>query len=347
MLQEVDEADLKSFQIARVAEEHKNAYTLLLQDRTLPGKLSGRFEYIHHQRMDWPAVGDFVLVQDETDLAIIHRVLPRRTQLVRTSPGSQSREQIIGSNIDTVLIVSSLNQDFNPRRIERYISLCRQGQTTPVVVLSKLDLVEHAQKQTAALKEIAPDVEVLALSVQSGQGLGGLEPYLQKGQTIALVGSSGVGKSTLVNALLENQVQEVREIREDDGKGKHTTSGRSLHILASGALMMDTPGMRELGLWKSDDESQGGLFADIEALQAECEFRDCQHESDTGCAVLREIEAGKLDPGRWQNYLKLKRQQAFLNRQVDARLAREEKKRFKDFSKKIKSMRKAGVFKRS
>lgn len=266
-------------------------------------------------RAGLPAVGDWVLIEARPaeGSAAIHEVLPRKTKFSRKAAGQETAEQIVAANIDTVFLVTSLNTDFNLRRIERYLTTIWDSGARPVVLLSKADFCVDVAPAGAAVEAIALGVPINALSAATGEGLDRLAEYLKPGQTVALIGMSGVGKSTLINRLLGHETQKVLEIREDDARGRHATTSRRLFILPGRGMLIDTPGMRELQLW----DANGGLaqaFGDIETLAGECRFGDCRHESEPGCAVQASINAGQLRPERFESFLKLRRELAYLDR---------------------------------
>ena len=236
-----------------------------------------------------PAVGDWVaLARDDLGTFTIQAVLPRKSKLSRKDAGRVTGEQVMVTNLDTAFIMTSLNRDLNLRRLERYLAVARQSGAEPVIVLNKADICDEVEAKVNDVRAIAPDVSIFAISATTGAGLGQLSPYLQEGRTVALLGSSGVGKSTLINALEGTERQKVAEIREDDSRGRHTTTARELILLEGGGVIVDNPGMRELQLWDAGEGLQG-TFADIERLAAQCKFSDCQHVSEPGCAVKRAI----------------------------------------------------------
>jgi ribosome biogenesis GTPase / thiamine phosphate phosphatase len=302
----------------RVVSESNEIYRLATEVGERTAEMAGRLRYLAEERADLPAVGDWVAAQivgdGEHDPAILHAVLPRRTQLTRKAPGRRTEAQIVAANVDTVFLLTSLNQDFNPRRLERYLALVREGGGEPVVVLSKADLCadpDAVRRAEAAVRTVAAETPVHAVSSLSGEGLDDLHPYLARGRTVALLGSSGVGKSTLVNRLLGEERQAVRTIREGDDRGRHTTTRRQLIPLPGGALLLDTPGMRELALW-GGEEGAGAAFSEIESLAQRCRFPDCRHQSEPGCAVLAAVETGELPAERLANYDKLLKEEAYL-----------------------------------
>jgi ribosome biogenesis GTPase / thiamine phosphate phosphatase len=295
---------------------------------------SGKLRLAADAGADWPAVGDWVVVElhGEDTTAVIQEVLPRRSQFVRKSPGKKMEEQVIAANVDTALLVSALDGDFNPRRVERYLAQCWESGARPVIVLNKADACEEARGKAAEMERVAIGTGVCVVSATTGQGFGELEEFLRPGETLVLLGSSGVGKSTIANRLLGQTVQEVRPVRESDSRGRHTTSTRELFVLPGGALLMDTPGLREMQLWDAE-HGVAQAFADIDSLAAQCRFSDCRHEGEPGCAVLAALSAGTLDPARVENRRKLLREQEFLRRKMDPEARQEQKEQWKQIHK--------------
>jgi ribosome biogenesis GTPase / thiamine phosphate phosphatase len=283
---------------------------------------SGRMYSASSAGGGWPAVGDWVgaAIPSDGQHATIHGVLPRRTKFVRKTAGRRVEQQVIAANVDVALIVSALDSDFNRRRLERYLAQCWESGAWPVIVLNKAEQCSDVVARTADVQRIAPSTPVLALSARTGEGIAALNPYLIPGQTIVMLGSSGVGKSTLVNHLLGANVQAVEPVRRTDGRGRHTTTSRQLLRLSCGALVIDTPGLRELALWDAADGVQQ-TFADVDDLARECRFRDCRHESEPGCAVRAAVAAGTLDQARLENRRKLEREQEFVRRKMDLKAA--------------------------
>ena len=272
---------------------------------TLAGRL--RHDAELDPAVDLPAVGDWVAVSEaSTDAAVVHVVLPRASAIVRRAPGDHARPtQVLAANVDVAFLVTSLNRDFNLRRIERYLAVAWESGATPVVVLSKADLADDVDGKVLATRAVAPGVDVVAVSSVTGAGLADMRGHLRPGRTVVFLGSSGVGKSSLVNALAGRPLLATAAIREDDARGRHTTTRRQLIGLGDG-LVIDTPGLRELGL--ADSDGIGEVFDELEAVAATCRFSDCRHEGEPGCAVRAAIADGRLDRGRLDAYRKLERE---------------------------------------
>ncbi len=314
---------------ARVAREDRDRYLVLTATGEREAVLAGRLRHEAEHALDLPAVGDWVAVRDPGDGdAVIAAVLPRASAFVRKRAGETSEEQVVAANVDTVFVVAGLDGDFNVRRIERYLAAGWESGAQPVVVLNKSDLAQDLDAVRAEVEAVAVGVPVVAVSALERDGLESLAPWLVPGATVALLGSSGVGKSTLLNALLGEERQATAEVREDDSRGRHTTARRELVALPGGALLIDTPGMRELALW-GDAEGLDVAFPDVAALAEGCRFRDCRHEGEPGCAVREAVERGALDLARLESWHKLQRELHWLEIRRDARARAEEENRWK------------------
>jgi len=277
----------------------------------------------------WPAVGDWVAVEMvKGGRPLIQTVLQRRSKFTRKVAGRRVEEQVIAANVDTAFVVMALDGDFNVRRLERFLAQCWESGAKSAIVLNKTDDCDDVAARVAEVESIAAGVAIFAVSARTGDGLEALSDLLVPGQTIVLLGSSGVGKSTLLNHFLRRDAQAVRAVRNSDSRGRHTTTSRELFALPGGALLIDTPGLRELHLWDAG-EGVEQTFSDIEALAAQCRYGDCGHTSEPGCAVQAAIAEGRLDPDRLENQRKLQREQAFLQRKVDPEARQTEKQRNK------------------
>lgn len=328
----------QGFSVARVAIEYKNIYTLYSEQGELSAKVAGKLRHQAIQPQDFPAVGDWVIIQvrDSEKQATIHEILPRKSKFSRKTVGNKTEEQIVAANVDTVFLVSGLDGDFNPRRIERYLILAWESGANPVIVLNKSDLCNSLESYLAQVEAIAIGVPIVVLSATNLQGLDALAAYLQPGQTVALLGSSGVGKSTITNQLKGEFVQAVQSVRQGDDRGRHTTTHRQLILLPTGGLIIDTPGMREIQIW-AGDESLQETFADIETLAQECRFRDCQHHQEPGCAVQQALAEELLDYSRFLSYQKLQKELAYSARKQDQRAQLAEKERWKKIHKAMRN----------
>ncbi|MDF2927660.1 MAG: rsgA [Paenibacillaceae bacterium] len=324
----------------RVVLEHKHIYRIITAYGEVLGEVSGKLRFQAAGREDYPAVGDWVAisVREAEGRGTIHGLLPRFSKFSRKTAGAVTEEQIVAVNVDTVFLVQALNQDFNIRRLERYLILAWESGAAPVIVLSKADMCLDTEDKLAQVYAAAAGVPVHAVSALEGSGIGQLAPYIQSGKTAALLGSSGVGKSTLINRLMGSEVQDTGEIRSDDGRGRHTTTHRELLLLPQGGLLVDTPGMRELQLWEADEGLSAG-FTDVESLAGQCRFHDCNHHNEPGCAVQEALRSGALDEERYQSYLKLRRELAYLARKEDVRLQLQEKAKWKHVHKQMRSIK--------
>jgi ribosome biogenesis GTPase len=324
----------RGFEPARVVAEHRGGYLVR-------GERDDRLARARGKLRDdelfggMPAVGDWVAVCDAPDgMAAIEAVLPRRTKVSRKTPWLKAEEHVLVANVDTVFLVSGLDADFNPRRLERYLVAAWDSGADPVVVLTKLDVLDDPSKLVEA-EAVALGVPVVAVSNVTGEGIEGVAAFLRPARTIVLLGSSGVGKSTLLNRLAGRSVMPVGDLRRD-GRGRHTTRHRQLHVLPGGALLVDTPGLRELQIWEGDVDD---AFADIAELAAECRFSDCAHESEPGCAIKDALASGALDPERWASYRKLQRELRAVTRRRSSREHRELKRRWRQRAREVRAQR--------
>jgi ribosome biogenesis GTPase / thiamine phosphate phosphatase len=313
---------------ARISEQHRGAYIVLTELGELRADLAGRLSHEAAGAGDLPAVGDWVAVAPRPGegAATIQAVLPRRTKFSRKVAMAAAEEQVLAANVDTVFLLTSLNEDFNLRRLERYLTLAWESGAQPVIVLTKTDLCPAVELRVLEVEAIAFGVAVHPISSVTGDGLDLVRSYLAPGRTVALLGSSGVGKSTLVNTLAGEEILATQEIRAD-GEGRHTTSHRQLVLLPEGGLVLDTPGMRELQLWESADGLEE-TFEDVAELAVRCRFTDCAHRTEPGCAIQAALDDGSLPFGRWASYQKLQRELAHLERRLDKRAQSEERKRW-------------------
>ena len=316
--------------VGRITLQEKGMYRIRTSMSEQNALVSGKFQFDAQSPSDYPAVGDYVLANcTDPYTVIIHQELPRRSLFVRKAAGTSKTEQVVAANIDTVFLCMGLNNDFNLRRLERYLSVAWESGADPVVVLTKADLCTDLPQKQREVEAIAMGVDILTTSAMESDGYRQITPYITEGRTVAFVGSSGVGKSTLINRLLGGERLATGGLRNDD-KGRHTTAHRELLFLPGGAMVIDTPGMRELSMW---DTASGveQTFTDIEVLAAQCRFRNCSHTSEPGCAVRAAIRSGDLDGGHWLSYQKLKNENSYAA-DSESYLAAKEKK-FKEISK--------------
>lgn len=314
----------------RVVLEERGAYRLYTGDGELTARVRGKLRFDSEKASDFPAVGDWVSVcrRERDGLPQIYAVLPRRSKFSRKAAGGTSDEQVVAANIDTVFIVQGLDHDFNLRRLERYLVAAFESNATPVVILSKADLCEDVDRRTSEAESVAPGTPVHAISSVTGHGLHELDQYILPGVTVAFLGSSGTGKSTLINRIIGEEIQKTAAVREHDSRGRHTTTHRELIVLKTGGLLIDTPGMRELQLWDASG-SLGEAFSDVQSIAAACYFSDCSHQNEPRCAVREALEDGSLDRARYESYAKMEKEMEYLDSRMDTKLHLKRKSREK------------------
>ena len=317
---------------ARVSEENRGLYKIISQNGERWAELRGKLRHEAASREMLPAVGDWVLVEEHESRSTIRFVFDRRSKFSRKAAGKKTEEQIVAANVDTVLLVSSLNREFNARRVERYLTLAWESGARPIIVLNKADLCENISELREKAEEAAMGVRTVVASIVSGDGIAELREIVHTGGTTALLGSSGVGKSSLINAILGREVQLTKEVREGDDRGRHTTTSRQLIVVPGGGVLLDTPGMRELQLWDASD-GISRAFADVAELAQRCKFRDCSHQDEPGCAV-REA----MDEERLANFHKLQREEEFLESKQDDALRAQRTKELRKMMKGVNRM---------
>ena len=330
------EQKLENFEVARVVSEHKERYVLRNAEKELDAELIGNLRFTAESRADFPAVGDWVAFSEyDEGKALIHVIYPRHSIIERQAVGKQGRVQIIATNIDYGIIIQAVDRDFNLNRLERYLTICHAARVKPLVVLSKVDLIneEKLKKCIDQINHRHQEISVIAVSNQT-TGYAALEVLLEKGKTYCLLGSSGVGKSTLLNSLAGEEQMKTKEISESVNKGKHTTSHRELFVLENGGILVDNPGMREVGI----ADTTGGLETTFEAIlnyAQKCTFKDCSHTHEYGCAILEAVENGEIEEAAYVNFRKIEKEKTHF-----ASNAQERKKKDKDLGRLIKEMKK-------
>jgi len=329
--------NLDSFGVGRVISEHKERYIVKATENEFDAEIVGNLRFTARNRSDFPAVGDWVAVSEyEDNKVLIHSVFPRKTIIERQAVGKQGEKQIIATNIDYALIVQAVDRDFNINRIERYLTICNTSNVKPICILNKIDLINDTELTNliSTVQERIKQVPVIAISNESKKGIERLKGSLEKGKTYCLLGSSGVGKSTLLNNLSGKQMMKTNTISTSTNKGRHVTSHRELLVLENGGILIDNPGMREVGI----ADSTSGLemtFESIVKLSKDCKFKDCTHMTEIECAVLVAVERGEIDEYSYENYLKMEREKEHFESTVAER-----RKKDKDFGKMVKNYKK-------
>jgi ribosome biogenesis GTPase len=335
---QVDKLDLKDLKIGRVFKvETGDSLGILTEDGEISARIPGKMKF---QDSELPGIGDWVLVKPRELSNTIFKVLDRKNHISRKMPGREYKEQLVGANIDIIFIIMGLDKDYNIRRLERYLFMVRSSNSRPVVILNKTDLAKHdIEKKVSKVKAAAEDVPVHPISALNEDGLDPIKQYLSEGITISLVGSSGVGKSTLINALLGEQKQVTGEVRKVDSKGRHITASRELFLIPGGGVIIDNPGIREIQLW-GDVGSLDEVFSDIQELAQGCKFKDCNHINEPKCAVKQAVDDEKLSEKRYANYLKMKKELEFLSQKTQISSEAMEKAKWKGILKDAKKYRK-------
>lgn len=330
----------QEFSVARVAIQRKNTYVLYSEHGELTAEITGKLRHSAQNSEDYPAVGDWVVIRvGVSESATIHEILPRKSKFSRKTVGAKTEEQIVATNIDTVFLVSGLDGDYNLRRIERYLTLAWSSGANPVIILNKIDLCENLAQRLLEVESLALGVPIITISAANNQGLDDLKSYLKPGQTVALLGSSGVGKSTITNQLIGFAIASVQPVRSGDDRGKHTTTHRELITLPTGGLIIDTPGMREIQMWSSNQGLQS-TFADIKTLATQCRFRNCQHINEPGCAVQQALLNSQLDYSRFESYQKLQKENNYTARKQDQKEYLAQKDKWKKITKTMRNYKK-------
>lgn len=319
-----------------IVEKQYNTYKIQIGTDIKQAKLKGKYFHSIQNKSEFPCVGDLVEFSEYENLVQIEKVLERKTQISRKTAGVTTEEQVLAANIDYVIIVLGLDggRNYSDRLLERLTAIAWDSGATPLIVLNKADLNDEAEFVQYQAEAIAPGVDVLTTSVEDGRGIAAIENYLSNGKIGVFIGPSGVGKSTLTNCLLKKDLQKTNDIRQKDKRGRHTTSTSFMFELESGGYIIDSPGLREVQLW-AENEALDNTFTDISEIAQYCKFNDCQHEGEPGCAVQSELEKGNISPERYDSYLHLKKELAFLNR----RKAEKNRQYQKDFSKMVKQVK--------
>ena len=331
------ENKLDGFNVGRVISEHKDRYFVRTSTNDYDSEITGNLRYSAAERSDYPAVGDWVAISEyDDDKALIHAVFPRKSIIERQAVGKHGEKQIIATNIDMAFIVQAVDRDFNINRLERYLTICHASKVEAMIILNKIDLINDEQlaSMMTGIRERIKDVPLIAVSNQSGQGINTLKEYIVKGNTYCLLGSSGVGKSTLINTLSGRPLMETDLISESTQRGRHVTTHRELIVMDNGGLLIDNPGMREVGITDSTDGMEK-TFDIIGELSVSCKFKDCTHTTESGCAVLEAVNDNRIERSAYENYLKMERERKHFEMNIA-----DKRKRDKHFGKMMKNYKK-------
>jgi len=332
------ENGLDSFDVGRILAEHRERYVVQTAEKEYEAEILGNLRFTAQSRSDFPAVGDWVAISEyDKDRVLIHSVFSRKSIIERQSVGSKGEKQIIATNIDKAFIVQSVDRDFSINRIERYLSICNSSKVLPVIILNKIDLVNDTElnQMIESIQKRIESIQVFSISNKSQQGIEELKQTIEKGKTYCLLGSSGVGKSTLLNTISGRQLMKTNEISEHSNRGRHVTTHRELQVLENGGIMIDNPGMRMVGIADST-EGLEMTFQKIVDRSGDCKFKDCSHTTEMGCAILEDVENGEIDKASYENFLKMEREKEHFEYTVA-----EKRKKDKDFGKMIKHFKKA------
>jgi ribosome biogenesis GTPase len=326
---QVDELGIPDIVIGRIFRVDAGGhYSVITKEGDLRVRIPGKMKNRASSAADLPGIGDWVLIKSTEIDNVIFKVLERKNVILRKAAGREFKEQLVGANIDIIFIVMGLDSDFNLRRLERYLFMVASSGASPVVLLNKSDLAEDMESQLDGVQKIAEDIPIHSMSALKKEGMELISGYLKEGVTISVVGSSGVGKSTLINALMKEEKLKTGDVRKKDGKGRHVTASRELFLIPGGGVIIDNPGIREIQLW-GDAASLDDAFSDIGELAEHCKFRDCQHRTEPGCKVREAVENGELPKERYENYLKMQKELAYLEMKRDRGAEATEKARWK------------------
>lgn len=329
--------NLESFEVGRVAAEHKERYIVKTEKGELEGEIIGNLRFTAQSRSDFPAVGDWVSISEyDEDKVLIHSIYPRRSIIERQAVGKQGEKQIIATNIDVALIMQAVDRDFNINRIERYLTICHNSGVIPIIILNKIDLISISETTIMenSIAERIPNIRIIKTSNETKEGLNKILELIEKGKTYCLLGSSGVGKSSLVNSLTGRYIAKTNDISTSTNRGKHITTSRELFVLENGGIIIDNPGMREVGVADSDAGLQA-TFEKIIEISKNCKYADCTHTNEDGCSVIIAVDSGEIDNISYNNYLTLEREKEHFESTVAER-----RKKDKDFGKMVKEFKK-------